>query len=99
MTPTRTTPWMALAPDIRGVCRVAGTLLITSKPTSRLSTNTDRSAISCALMGYLARRDGRVDDLAVTDQHDARVDLVGGVDVQPRIPHQVEQQRGDVARV
>ena len=44
ITPTTTTPWMALAPDISGVCSVAGTLLITSKPTSRLSTKTVMSA-------------------------------------------------------
>ena len=44
MAPTSTMPWMALAPDISGVCRVAGTLLITSNPTSRLSTKTVRAA-------------------------------------------------------
>ena len=44
ITPTTTTPWMALEPDISGVCRVAGTLVMTSKPTSRLSTKTVMSA-------------------------------------------------------
>jgi hypothetical protein len=50
MTPTMTTPWIAFAPDIRGVWRVAGTLLITSKPTSRASRKTVRSASSSGLM-------------------------------------------------
>src|SRR5262249_27229716 len=36
--PTSTMRWMELAADINGVCRVAGPLLITSSPTSRLST-------------------------------------------------------------
>ena len=31
-------PWIELAADISGVCSVAGTLLITSKPTSMAST-------------------------------------------------------------
>ena len=31
--PTRTIPWIEFAPDISGVCRVAGTLLMTAKPT------------------------------------------------------------------
>jgi hypothetical protein len=34
--PAMTTPWIALAPDIMGVCRVEGILLITSTPTRRL---------------------------------------------------------------
>src|SRR5207249_5482842 len=36
--PTRMMPWMALVPDIRGVCRMVGTLDITSKPTKIAST-------------------------------------------------------------
>ena len=53
MAPTSTTPWIALAPDISGVCSVAGTLLITSKPTSRLSTKMVMSANSSGLMRAL----------------------------------------------
>ena len=34
MTPTTTTPWIALEPDISGVCSVAGTLVMTSNPPS-----------------------------------------------------------------
>ena len=50
--PTRTTPWIEFAADISGVCSVAGTLLITSNPTSRLSTNTLRSANKLELMPW-----------------------------------------------
>src|SRR5579859_3951912 len=46
MAPASTMPWMELAADISGVCRVAGTLLITSIPTSRLSTKMVRSVSS-----------------------------------------------------
>ncbi len=38
MAPASTMPWIELAADISGVCKVAGTLLMTSKPTQRLST-------------------------------------------------------------
>ena len=31
--PTSTIPWIELAPDISGVCSVAGTLLMTAMPT------------------------------------------------------------------
>src|SRR5215469_17190886 len=46
MAPTRTMPWIELAADISGVCSVAGTLLMTSIPTSRLSTKMVRSVSS-----------------------------------------------------
>ena len=32
MVPTSTMPWMALLPDINGVCRMLGTALMTSMP-------------------------------------------------------------------
>src|SRR6266511_225292 len=50
MAPASTMPWIAFAADISGVCRVAGTLLITSKPTSRASTKMLRSARSAEVM-------------------------------------------------
>ena len=37
--PTSTMPWIEFAPDISGVCSVAGTLLMTSKPTRMASAN------------------------------------------------------------
>ena len=36
--PTRMIPWMALVPDINGVCRIEGTLEINWKPTKTAST-------------------------------------------------------------
>src|SRR6185437_6907871 len=39
----RTIPWMEFAADISGVCKVAGTLLMTSNPTQRLNTKTIKS--------------------------------------------------------
>ena len=36
--PTRMMPWMALAPDIKGVCSVLETLETTSKPTNTAKT-------------------------------------------------------------
>ena len=38
MAPTRMIPWMALLPDMSGVCRMLGTLEMTSKPTKAAST-------------------------------------------------------------
>ena len=44
--PSRMTPWMALAPDISGVCSVEDTFEMTSMPTKTLSTKTVSQAIS-----------------------------------------------------
>src|SRR5215469_2995553 len=52
MAPARTMPWIELAADISGVCKVAGTLLITSKPTQRLST---KMVMSTRRAGYGTR--------------------------------------------
>src|SRR5450830_1739706 len=54
--PTRTTPWIELAPDIIGVCRVAGILLMTSNPTSRARTNRARLLSSWALISLPFRK-------------------------------------------
>src|SRR5580698_4176080 len=51
MAPASTIPWIEFAADMSGVCRVAGTLLMTSIPTSRLSTKMVRSVSSVADMG------------------------------------------------
>ena len=45
MAPTRMMPWMALAPDISGVCSLLVTLETTSKPTNTASTTTVSSVI------------------------------------------------------
>src|SRR5579884_637865 len=44
--PRTTMPWMALVPDISGVCSVLGTLEITAKPTNPASTRIARLARS-----------------------------------------------------
>ena len=51
MAPASTMPWIELAADISGVCRVAGTLLITSKPTSRASTKIGMSVSRTVVTG------------------------------------------------
>ena len=40
MPPTTTMPWIALVPDMSGVCSTTGTLEITSKPTNTASMKT-----------------------------------------------------------
>ena len=41
--PTSVMPEMALAPDMRGVCKRGGNLVITSKPTKRANTKMVRA--------------------------------------------------------
>src|SRR6202042_3036727 len=91
--PTSTMPWIELAADISGVCRVAGTLPMTSMPTSSASTKMVRSVTSVADIGVSLGScgpgvrgeqfgDGGVDDLAAVRDDDPGLDVVGGVDVQ-----------------
>jgi hypothetical protein len=44
--PTKITPWIAFAPDIRGVCKMVETFETTSKPTKMLKINMVSRAIS-----------------------------------------------------
>ena len=44
--PTRTIPWIAFVPDMRGVCSSVGTFEITSKPTKIASTSTVSSMMN-----------------------------------------------------
>src|ERR1700735_1042474 len=105
--PARTIPWMELAADISGVCRVAGTLPMTSMPTSSASTKMVRSVTravdifgsSGSLGGAQQLRHGRVDDLAVVRDDDSGLDLVARVDPQCAIGHHGQQERRDVPRV
>src|SRR5450830_938807 len=111
--PTRTTPWIELAPDIIGVCSVAGILLMTSNPTSRASTNRARLLSSWALISLPFRtglgcgiRGGDIrsgDDLGGGDRggsHPHRVDdLVGGVEIHDAVAHDGRQERCDIACV
>src|SRR5438094_3847794 len=50
MAPTRMMPWIALVPDISGVCRIVGTLEMTSKPTKTASTKIVSSLSSSFVM-------------------------------------------------
>src|SRR5581483_9417600 len=56
--PTRTMPWMALVPDISGVCRSVGTLEITSKPTKIASTRMVSSKMTCEVLTPARSRAG-----------------------------------------
>src|ERR1700758_3939244 len=101
MAPTRTMPWIELAADISGVCSVAGTLLITSKPTQRLSTKMVRSVRSAVDTGRTSSRlcQGRMNHPALVGDHDAPLQLVVQVDGQGPVLYKVEQESADVARV
>ena len=46
-------PWIALVPDISGVCSIVGTFEITSKPTNTASTKIVISVIRSPLMPAL----------------------------------------------
>ncbi|VEP15262.1 conserved hypothetical protein [Hyella patelloides LEGE 07179] len=48
--PTTAIPEMALAPDIKGVCNVGGTLLITSNPTNDARTKTTKPVNNPSVM-------------------------------------------------
>ena len=61
--PTRTMPWIEFAPDISGVCRVAGTLLMTSNPTRIASVKIASEVRSSWLTRGLLRRPGRFEQL------------------------------------
>src|ERR1700749_2797844 len=103
--PASTMPWIELAADISGVCKVAGTLPMTSTPTSRASTKMVRSVTSAVDIGLsVARgpqqgRGGLLDDLAVVGDDHARLDLVAEIDRQRAVADHVQQQRRHVARV
>src|SRR5256885_183017 len=75
MAPASTMPWIEFAADIGGVCRVAGTLLITSKPTHRLRTKIVMSVSSAVDIGSTSRGrgQGRVHDAAVAGDHHPRL--------------------------
>jgi len=43
-------PEMAFEPDIKGVCKVGGTLLMTSKPMKEAKTSTNKAASNASVM-------------------------------------------------
>src|SRR6516164_5360655 len=103
--PTSTIPWIELAADIRGVCSVAGTLPMTSMPTSSASTKMVRSVtravdIRFSLgLGLQQPGHGWLHDLAVVCHHDPGLDLVAEVYLQRAVGGHVQQQRRDVPRI
>src|SRR5260370_25160201 len=107
MAPTSTMPWMEFAADISGVCSIDGTLLMTSKPTSRLRTKMVTSAIRAWLIGSTSGgwrglekfRHGWIDHFARVRDDDAGLDRVGGVDGQRALADHVRKQPADVAGV
>src|SRR5260370_575333 len=86
MAPASTMAWMEFAADISGVCSIDGTLLMTSKPTSRLRTKMVTSAIRAWLIGSTSGgwrglekfRHGWIDHFARVRDDDAGLDRVGG---------------------
>src|SRR6266699_2824736 len=105
MAPTRMMPWIALVPDISGVCRMVGTLEITSMPTKTASTKKVSSCSSSVLMESSAGRRRKqllralAHDLARVRDARALGDLVLEVKVDRSVLDQMQQQVGDVARV
>ena len=51
------TPWIAFAPDIRGVCNVEETLDTTSKPTKTAKTKIEITAIGSIYLPPASLRD------------------------------------------
>src|ERR1700685_3680614 len=100
--PASTMPWMELAADISGVCRVAGTLPITSMPTSSGSTKMVSSVPGAVDIGLsVARglqqgRGGLLDDLAVVGDDHTRLDLVVEIDRERAVLDHVQQYRRHV---
>ena len=76
--PTRMTPWIALAPDISGVCSTEETLDTTSKPTKTASTKNVSSVVpsrhAVVLPGRVTQAAG--DDLVVEVRHDLPVSVI-----------------------
>ena len=65
--PIRVIPEIAFAPDIKGVCRVGGTFVISSNPTNEASTKIKRLNISSSMVVSKSRdqQPGRVHTLSV----------------------------------
>jgi hypothetical protein len=85
MAPTTVMPEMALEPDMSGVCKVGGTLVITSNPTkmAKTKTVTEIMKTSMRLLFLLERtQDGFMDQLASMGDHSTFGDFVFHIQVQ-----------------
>src|SRR6056297_560267 len=103
MAPTTVMPEIALAPDISGVCSVAGTLLMSSKPRKIDSMRIKVRKTSAGIMSGSPLQDvldGFVGHLTAVSDDTARQDVVFEIDHEllalfiPVVRHQVEQVRG-----
>src|SRR6476620_9912761 len=103
MAPTRMMPWMALAPDISGVCSVEDTLEMTSMPTNAASTKIVSQVIASLMITNLRLvrcdlcrryRIGRLAPARVRHAH-ADHDLVGEVGVEHPLPRHQEHDVED----
>src|SRR5258708_2999741 len=76
---------MEFAADISGVCSVAGTLLITSKPTQRLSTKMVRSVRSAVDTGRTSSGlgQGGMNHPALRRDHYTPLQVVAKIHAQP----------------
>src|ERR1700683_2170701 len=102
--PASTMPWIELVADISGVCSGAGTVPMTSMPTSSPRMKMVRSVSSAVDIGaslevrFGGQQGGHAlvhDPAAVRDDH-AGLDLVAGVDGQRAVLRHVLEQRRDV---
>src|SRR6056297_2293275 len=99
--PTTVMPEMALAPDISGVCSVAGTLLISSKPTKidNIRINV-RNTASMSVPSRLQFRYGFVDHLSGVGNNAAGLNVVLQINAEslvilvPTVIDQIEQVAG-----
>ena len=96
-------PWIALVPDISGVCSIVGTFEITSKPTNTASTKIVISVIRSPLMRATAPSirfpDALVDDPAVVRDAAPAVISSSKSRLELALGRQVREQVGDVVRV
>ncbi len=86
-----TMPWMELAPDISGVCRVAGTLPMTSTPMSSARTNSVMATMMS--MDYSSS----FFCLAAAGYDQGVVEFFVQVDAQLAVTHEVGEHVGHVA--
>src|SRR5947209_4338219 len=97
--PTRITPWMALAPDINGVCRIGDTFEMTSKPTNTDSTKMVNSPSVVSVMSCASSPVSWLQHPAVAGDTTAGDDLVVPVRGHRAVSHQQLQQVRYVAGV
>ena len=98
-----TMPWIALVPDISGVCSIVGTFEMTSKPTNTVEDEhgqLDDQRLVHVVSWPVERRAGRgVDDLAAARDGSVADHLVVVVEHQRAVLDDAAEQLGDVPGV